>query len=76
MAANLTWRPQAREDLLIIYEFIGLDNPAVAERLFTPIENKTPLLVRYPRMGPRRPDIQSSVRIIARASGQQPGAIE
>jgi hypothetical protein len=27
MAANLIWRPQAREDLLVIYEFIGLDNP-------------------------------------------------
>ena len=26
MAANLIWRPQAREDLLLIYEFIGLDN--------------------------------------------------
>jgi plasmid stabilization system protein ParE len=27
MALNLRWRPQAREDLLVIYEFIGLDNP-------------------------------------------------
>ncbi len=64
MAANLTWRPQAREDLLIIYEFIGLENPAAAERLFTSIEDKTSLLVRYPRMGPRRPDIQPSLRIL------------
>jgi len=30
MAANLRWRPQAREDLLVIYEFIGLDTTAAA----------------------------------------------
>jgi plasmid stabilization system protein ParE len=47
MAANLIWRPQAREDLLLIYEFIGLDNPAAAVRLFKSIEDKTTLLVRH-----------------------------
>jgi plasmid stabilization system protein ParE len=53
MAANLFWRPQAREDLLVIYEFIGLYNPAAAERLLTSIEDKVGLLVHHPRMGPR-----------------------
>jgi toxin ParE1/3/4 len=64
MAVNLIWRPQAREDLLVIYELIGLDNPAAAERLFTSIEDKTALLVHHPRMGPRRPDIKPAARIL------------
>jgi toxin ParE1/3/4 len=64
MAANLIWRPQAREDLLVIYEFIGLENPAAAERLFTAIEAKAALLVYHPRLGLRRPDIESAARIL------------
>src|SRR6202035_4061722 len=64
MAANLIWRPQAREDLLLIYEFVGLDNPAAAERLFTSIEDKTTLLIHHPRIGPRRPDIRPATRIL------------
>ena len=64
MAANLRWRPQAREDLLAIYEFIGLDNPAAAERLFTSIESKAAMLIHHPRMGPRRPDIHPAARIL------------
>ena len=64
MAVDLIWRPQAREDLLVIYEFIGLDNLAAAERVFASIENKASSLVRYPRMGPRQPDIRPSVRVL------------
>jgi toxin ParE1/3/4 len=64
MATKLIWRPQAREDLLVIYELIGLDNPVAAERLFTSIEEKAALLVRYPRMGPRRPNIKAATRIL------------
>lgn len=64
MAVKLIWRPQARQDLLFIYESIGLDNPTAAERLLTTIENKANRLVRYPRMGTRRPDIQPTVRIL------------
>jgi toxin ParE1/3/4 len=64
MAANLTWRPQAGEDLLVIYELIGLDNPAAAERLITSIEGKATLLIHHPRLGPRRADIRSGARIL------------
>jgi plasmid stabilization system protein ParE len=45
MPANLIWRQEAREDLLLIYEFIGFDNRAAAERLLKSIERKTTLLV-------------------------------
>jgi hypothetical protein len=33
MPANPIWQLQAREDPLLIYEFVGLDNPAAAEPL-------------------------------------------
>jgi toxin ParE1/3/4 len=64
MPANLIWRSQAREDLLLIYEFVGLDNPAAAERLFAAIEDKTTLLIHHPRIGPRRPDIRPATRLL------------
>jgi toxin ParE1/3/4 len=64
MAVKLTWLPQAREDLLLIYEFIGLDNPAAAKRLVTTIENKVEVLIQHPRMGPRRPEIRPATRIL------------
>ena len=64
MAVKLTWRPRAREDLLLIYEFIGLDNPDAAERLLTTIKNKAELLIQYPRMGTRRPEIRPTARIL------------
>jgi toxin ParE1/3/4 len=64
MAASLIWRPQAREDLLLIYEFIGLDNRTSAERLFTSIEHKVTLLVDHPRLGLRRPHLRSGARVL------------
>jgi toxin ParE1/3/4 len=64
MAANLVWRPRAREDLLNIYEFIALDDQAAAERLITSIEAKAAMLARYPRMGPRRLEIRKTTRIL------------
>jgi toxin ParE1/3/4 len=64
MAVKLTWHPRASEDLLLIYEFIGLDNPDAAERLITTIEIKVELLVRYPRLGTRRPEIRRTTRIL------------
>ncbi len=63
MKAELIWSPQAREDLLEIYVAIGLDNPDAAERLYA-AESKTALLVRHPRLGVRRPEIQGPARIL------------
>jgi toxin ParE1/3/4 len=64
MRAELLWSPQAREDLLEIYVAIGLDNPEAAERFYTAMEEKANLLIRHPRLGVRRPEIESSVRIL------------
>jgi len=49
MVADLVWRPQAREDLLEIYVYIGRENPAAAEALYTAIEAKAALDLRLGR---------------------------
>jgi toxin ParE1/3/4 len=61
---DLVWTPQAREDLIEIYTYIGLDNPSAAERIFDALQAKTLLLIEYPRIGVRRPDIRPSTRIL------------
>jgi toxin ParE1/3/4 len=64
MPTELVWRPQARDDLLEIYVMIGSDNPAAADRVLDAIDVKTRRLVDHPRIGPRRPDIRPSMRIL------------
>jgi toxin ParE1/3/4 len=61
---KLVWTPQAREDLIEIYTYIGLDNPSAAERVYDAVQAKTESLVDYPRVGARRPDIRTSTRIL------------
>jgi toxin ParE1/3/4 len=62
--ARLSWSRQAREELLDIYVMIGLASPAAAERLYNKIEAKVQRLARFPRLGPRRPEIGPSTRIL------------
>lgn len=62
MPVDLVWTPQAREDLIEIYTYIGLDNPSAAERFFDALQARVELLVDYPRMGMKRPDIRPSTR--------------
>lgn len=64
MTVEVTWSPQARRDLLDIYVIIGLDNPAAAERLYAAIETKASALQHFPRLGPRRPEIRPTVRML------------
>jgi toxin ParE1/3/4 len=64
MKIKVLWTRQADQDLLDIYLTIGLDNPAAAERIYTTIQEKTELLASQPRLGPRRPEIQPSTRIL------------
>jgi len=60
----LIWTPQALEDLLDIYVTIGFDNPEAAERLYTAVEDRVALLVAYPRLGVRRPEIAPTARML------------
>jgi toxin ParE1/3/4 len=64
MRPVLLWTPQAREDLLDIYVTIGMDNSSAAERMYTAMEEKAALLVRYPRLGVRRPEIATAARML------------
>jgi toxin ParE1/3/4 len=64
MPADLIWTRQARSDLLDIYVRIGLEQPVAAERWFDRIESKTELLRDRPRIGSRRPDIRSGLRML------------
>ena len=64
MKPLLLWTPQAREDLLDIYVTIGFEQPAAAERIYTAIESQVEMLVEYPRLGARRPDIAPTARML------------
>jgi toxin ParE1/3/4 len=64
MRPDLVWTPKASDDLLDIYVFIGLDDPAAAERLYSAIEAKALLLVSRPQLGVRRPEIAPTARML------------
>lgn len=64
MSVDLLWTPQGRQDLIEIYTCIGLDNPSTADRIFEAVQAKAELLLDYPRLGVRRPDIRASTRIL------------
>ncbi len=68
MPAELLWSPQALEDLMEIYVTIGLENADAAERIYTAIEGRVGLLSAFPRMGPRRPGIASTARMLVEGS--------
>jgi toxin ParE1/3/4 len=50
--------------LIEIFTYIGLDNPSAAERVFDAVQSKVELLIEYPRIGVRRPDIRPSTRTL------------
>lgn len=64
MPVDLLWTPQAREDLIEIYLYIGLDNLSAADRVFDAVQAKAESLTKFPRMGVRRPDIHPSTRML------------
>jgi toxin ParE1/3/4 len=61
---RLIWTHQARADLLDIYELIGIEQPAAAERYFDRIEATANLLREQPRLGSRRFDIAPQLRMM------------
>jgi toxin ParE1/3/4 len=62
--ARLIWHPSAREDLLEIYTKIAAENPITAERFYDDIETRANRLSEYPRIGPRRSNIQKEMRML------------
>jgi toxin ParE1/3/4 len=64
MPVALLWYPQAKADLLDIYGVTGLENPSAAERAFDLLEARTQRLAAHPLLGPRRPDIRASMRVL------------
>ena len=64
MATRIWRRPSAEEDLLEIWTFIAADNIAAADSLIQAIADKCELLLDYPELGRRRPDIGENVRML------------
>ena len=64
MPSSLNWTRQARLDVLDIYELIGLEQPAAAERYFDRIDRLANLLREQPRLGVARPDIAPGFRML------------
>jgi toxin ParE1/3/4 len=67
MSVELIWSPRAEADLFKLYVDIGLEQPDAAERYYRRIEHRTELLRNQPRMGVRRRDIRSAVRMLVEA---------
>jgi plasmid stabilization system protein ParE len=53
------FHPEVRRDLHEIWDVIGADNPAAADRLITQIVDAIDALVPFPGVGCRRPDLTS-----------------
>lgn len=64
MLVEVLWHPQAKTDLLDIYVAIGLENPPAAERMYDTLERRAQQLALNPRLGSRRPDIRTSMRVL------------
>jgi toxin ParE1/3/4 len=79
---NFVLSPQARTDLISIYDYIAGDNPAAASLLLSRFDRAFRLLSAFPRIGTplraQRPDDRlvfpvRGYRIIYRTSGERTG---
>ena len=55
--------PRAAEDLIELWTYIAVDDPAAADRMLDLIEEKLGMLAANPALGPARPDIAREVRL-------------
>ena len=60
---RLVHSPQARGDLIELWTYIAMDDPAAADRPLDAIEEKLLMLAASPRLGPSRPDIALGLRL-------------
>jgi len=57
--ADYFYSPEARRDLLEIWEFIGRDNLEAADRVEQAVQQAVSMLARKPELGDLRPDLTS-----------------
>ena len=55
--------PRAAEDLIELWTYIAVDDPAAADRMLDLVEEKLGMLAANPALGPARPDIAREVRL-------------
>ncbi|MFC6791505.1 type II toxin-antitoxin system RelE/ParE family toxin [Methylobacterium komagatae] len=67
MRVEVVWSRLAREDVRSIYLGLIGKNPSAAERLLDRIEERAGQLADQPRLGPRRPEIRPTTRILVEA---------
>jgi plasmid stabilization system protein ParE len=61
--------PEARVDLLTIWEYIAQDNIPAADRVVSRLERAFHLLAAFPRKGHRRADVHTSEPVLFWSSG-------
>jgi toxin ParE1/3/4 len=54
----------ARQDLLGLWDYLVLKDPATADRIYDRIEERCRILRDYPRLGPARPEIAEGARVL------------
>ena len=64
MTVELSWTPQARRDLADMYDWVALDRPRAAEKLYQAITNRAKSLCGHPYLGKLRPELQLDVRVL------------
>jgi toxin ParE1/3/4 len=62
MPSSQTRRPQAREDLLDIWQYIADDNETAATALLRRIDHAIQMLADNPQAGRERPDLAPNLR--------------
>ena len=60
--------PEARADLLEIWEYIAADNPQAADGVLSAINHKAQMLPTHPEMGRAREELAAGIKSLAAGS--------
>lgn len=61
---TVRYTPRAREDLLDLWGYLALRDPATADRIYDRIEERCGMLRDHPRLGLARPEIGEGARML------------
>jgi toxin ParE1/3/4 len=67
VTVEVVWSRLAREDVDGIYFGLMGKNPSAADRVLDRIEERVRQLAYQPRLGPRRPEIRPTTRVLVEA---------